>query len=123
HTYIRKLEYHILVPYEVLDWIARKHRKSPEKYSTDNFIRKDNDLAFQTAIVSLFQELQSWDQNSRLRLNLAIRGRRRGLAPEPHTQHSEIAADYRWDYRDGQRGSSRICRIYLLFCALKSSLF
>ncbi|KAJ5985485.1 hypothetical protein N7499_008231 [Penicillium canescens] len=101
-TYIRKLEYNILVPYEVLDWMARKHRKNPENYSTDNPIRKDNDLAFQTAIVSLFQELQSWDQNSRLRLNLTIRGRRQGLAPEPHTQHSEIAADYRWDYRDGR---------------------
>ncbi|KAJ5970437.1 uncharacterized protein N7479_000355 [Penicillium vulpinum] len=103
-TYIQKLEYNILLPYEVLDWIARKHRESPENYSTDNPIRKDNDLAFQTAMVSLFQELQSWDQNSRLRLNLAIRGRRQGLAPEPHTQHSEITADYRWDYRDGQRG-------------------
>ncbi|KAJ5427214.1 hypothetical protein N7465_002284 [Penicillium sp. CMV-2018d] len=101
-TYIRKLEYNILVPYEVLDWIARKHRESPENYSTDNPIRKDNDLAFQTAMVSLFQELQLWDQDSRLRLNLAIRGRRQGLAPEPHTQHSEIAADYRWDYRDGR---------------------
>jgi hypothetical protein len=101
-TYIRKLEYNILVPYEVSDWTARKHWESPENYSIDNPIRKDNDLAFQTAIVSLFQELQSWDQNSRLRLNLAIRGRRQGLAPEPHTQHSEIAADYRWDYRDGR---------------------
>ncbi|CAG8899926.1 unnamed protein product [Penicillium egyptiacum] len=101
-TYLRQLEYNILVPYEVLDWIARKHWKSPENYSIDNPIRKDNDLAFQTAMVSLFQELQSWDQNSRLRLNLAIRGRRQGLAPEPHTRHSEIAADYRWDYRDGR---------------------
>jgi hypothetical protein len=58
-TYIRKLEYNILVPYEVLDWTARKYRESPKNYSIDNPIRKDNDLAFQTAIVSLFQELQS----------------------------------------------------------------
>lgn len=105
-TYIRKLDYNILVPYEILDWTVCKHWRSPEAYSIENPVRKENDLAFQTAMVSLFQELRLWNQRSyRLRLNLAIRGRRQGPAPEPHTRHSEIAAKYRWDYRDGRTSS------------------
>lgn len=105
-TYIRKLDYNILAPYEILDWTACKHWRSPEAYSTENPVRKENDLAFQTAIVNIFQELQLWDQRSyRLRLNLAIRGRRQGPAPEPYTRHLEIAAEYRWDYRDGRTSS------------------
>ncbi|KAJ5827209.1 hypothetical protein N7447_003972, partial [Penicillium robsamsonii] len=105
-TYIRKLDYNIPVPYELLDSVACKHWETGESYNTENPIRKDNDLPFQTAMVSLLQELQSRDQRtSCLRLNLGIRGRRQGPAPEPHTRHLEIAGDHRWDYRDGRRSS------------------
>jgi hypothetical protein len=104
-TWIRKLEYNILVPYELLDWTTRKVWDNPEAYSIENPIREANDLAFRTAMVSLFQELHSWDQSSRLSLNLAIRGRRQDPAPEPYTRPSEIAGDYRWDYKDGRTKS------------------
>jgi hypothetical protein len=50
-----------------LDWTTRKERNA-EAYCIDNSIRKANDLAFQTAIVNLFQELHSWNQSSRSRL-------------------------------------------------------
>jgi hypothetical protein len=104
-SWIRKLDYSILVPYEILDWSTCKGWDNPEAYSIKNPIRRANDLAFQTAIVSLFQELHSWDQISRLSLNLAIRGRRQDSAPEPYTRPSEIAGEYRWDYKDGRTES------------------
>lgn len=101
-TWIRNLEYDILVPYELLDWTTRKELGNSKGYCIENPIRKANDLAFQTAIVRLFQELHSRDQSARLKLYLYVRGRRYNPAPEPYTQHWDIAGDYRWDYKKGR---------------------
>ena len=104
-TWIRNLKYSILTPYQLLDWTTRKERNA-EAYCIDNLIRRANDLAFQTAMVDLFQELHSWKQSSRLKLDLGIRGGRVDPAPEPHTEEWDVAGEYLWDYKDGNRFST-----------------
>ncbi|KAJ6101037.1 hypothetical protein N7499_000667, partial [Penicillium canescens] len=104
-TWIRNLEYHILTPYELLDWTTRKESNA-EAYCIDNPIRKANDIAFQAAMVNLFQELHSWNQSFRVKLDLGVRGRRGDPAPEPHTEDWDGAGEYLWDYKDGRRFST-----------------
>jgi hypothetical protein len=65
-------------------------------------------------MVSLFQELHSWDQSLGLSLNLATRGRRQDPTPEPYTRPSEIAGDYCWDYKDGRTESIPPYRAWFL---------
>ncbi|KAJ5782093.1 hypothetical protein N7457_003867 [Penicillium paradoxum] len=101
-TWIRDLEYSILIPYELSDWTTRKTGNA-EAYSVDNPVRKANDLAFQQAMVDLFQELHLWNQTLRLELDLVIRGRRVDPAPEPHTEYYWAARDYNPKYPDGRR--------------------
>lgn len=103
-AWIRNIDYNILVPYNLLDWTTRKEWEDPEAYCIKNPVRKANDLAFQTAMLSLFHTLHSWEWNhmSYLRLNLAIRGRRAGPAPEPRTEDFDIAGEYCWDYKTGR---------------------
>jgi hypothetical protein len=57
-------------------------------------------------MVNLFRELHSWNQSSRLRLDLGVRGRRGDYAPEPHTEDWDVAGEYLWDYKDGRRFST-----------------
>jgi hypothetical protein len=106
-TWIRELEYKILVPYNLPDWTTRKGNlwRNPENYTTDNPVRKANDVAFQAGVVDLFRELNSWDRNSRLSLILGILGCSQGEepAPEPWTQYYQDAGEFRWDYRHGSR--------------------
>lgn len=104
-TWFRNLEYNILTPYELLDWTTRKERNA-EAYCIDNPIRKANDIAFQTAMINLFRELHSWNQSSRVKLDLGVRGRRSAPAPEPHTEDWNVAGEYLWDYKDGRRFST-----------------
>ncbi|KAJ6048450.1 uncharacterized protein N7446_011133 [Penicillium canescens] len=104
-TWIRNLEYHILTPYELLDWTTRKESNA-EAYCIDNPIRKANDIAFQAAMVNLFQELHSWNQSFRVKLDLGVRGRRGDPAPEPHTEDWDGAGEYLWDYKDGRSFST-----------------
>ncbi|KAJ6083867.1 hypothetical protein N7467_008002 [Penicillium canescens] len=104
-TWIRKLEYNILVPHELPDWTTRKSWGNIENYTTDNPIRKSNDLAFQTGVIDLFQILHSWDQRVRLRLRLGLRGSSLEPAPEPWTEYYQDAGEYRWDYKHGSRKS------------------
>jgi hypothetical protein len=104
-TWIRKLDYNILVPYELPDWTTRKSWGNIENYTTDNPIRKANDLAFQTGVIDLFQILHSWDQGVRLRLRLGLRGSSLEPAPEPWTEYYQDAGEYRWDYKHGSRKS------------------
>ncbi|KAJ5860060.1 uncharacterized protein N7529_007370 [Penicillium soppii] len=103
-AWIRNLDYNILVPYELLDWTTRKEWRDPEAYCIENPVRKANDLAFQTAMLSLFHTLHSWESNQTpyLKLNLALRGRRRGSTPEPRTEDWDIAGEYCWDYKTGR---------------------
>ncbi|KAB8217963.1 hypothetical protein BDV33DRAFT_232472 [Aspergillus novoparasiticus] len=92
-VWIERLQYDILVPFELLDWTT--HKK--EGYSVDNPVREANDQAFQRAITALFEILSSWNQDHRLSLELGLLGRQMGEspAPEPHTWHFDIAGDYR----------------------------
>lgn len=87
-----------------MDWTTRKEWRDPEAYCIENPVRKANDLAFQTAMLSLFHTLHSWESNQTpyLKLNLALRGRRRGSAPEPRTEDWDIAGEYCWDYKTGR---------------------
>lgn len=100
-SWIRELEYNILTPFELLDWKTRKQwphlkKNDEEDYSTQNPIRKANDVSFQTAMASLFQTLSSWDQRGSLTLRLGLKGYRWGktAAPEPNTWYEECARYY-----------------------------
>ncbi|KGO75011.1 hypothetical protein PITC_032490 [Penicillium italicum] len=104
-TWVRTLEYDILTPYEILDWTTRKEIGNSKDYCVDNYIRKANDLAFQNAMVMLFQVLRPWDQSGRLKIYLYLRGYRFNPAPEPYTQQSDIAGEYRWNYTNGHKFS------------------
>ncbi|QRD84920.1 hypothetical protein F9C07_2259939, partial [Aspergillus flavus] len=90
-AWIKRLQYDVLVPFELLDWTT--HKK--EGYSVDNPVREANDQAFQTAITALFETLSSWNQSHRLSLELGLLGRQMGEEPEPHTWGYEDAGEYR----------------------------
>ncbi|KAF7616231.1 hypothetical protein AFLA_009729 [Aspergillus flavus NRRL3357] len=100
-AWIKRLQYDVLVPFELLDWTT--HKK--EGYSVDNPVREANDQAFQTAITALFETLSSWNQSHRLSLELGLLGRQMGEEPEPHTWGYEDAGEYRYDYRNGREMS------------------
>ncbi|CAG8008295.1 unnamed protein product [Penicillium nalgiovense] len=100
-SWIRELEYNIITPSELLDWKTRKQwphlkKNDEEDYSTQNPIRKANDVSFQTAMASLFQTLSSWDQRGSLTLRLGLKGYRWGktAVPEPNTWYEECARYY-----------------------------
>lgn len=52
---IQHLSYHIVVPIDLPDWQTRKRKG----YKLENNIRHENDLAFQSAILDLFETLNS----------------------------------------------------------------
>ncbi|KAE8365087.1 hypothetical protein BDV27DRAFT_157282 [Aspergillus caelatus] len=99
--WIRKLQYDILVPFELLDWTHHKD----EGYNVDNPVREANDQAFQTAMAALFETLSSWDQSYRLSLELGLLSRQMGEEHEPHTWYFEDAGEYRYDYKYGREMS------------------
>ncbi|KJK68654.1 hypothetical protein P875_00075827 [Aspergillus parasiticus SU-1] len=102
-AWIKRLQYDILVPFELLDWTT--HKK--EGYSVDNPVREANDQAFQTAITGLFETLSSWNQSHRLSLELGLLGCQIGEEPEPepYTWYFPVAGEYRYDYRNGREMS------------------
>ncbi|KAL3470376.1 hypothetical protein BJX99DRAFT_264305 [Aspergillus californicus] len=100
-AYIHNLQYDVLVPFELLDWTARKEAG----YTTKNPIRKANDEAFAAAMTSLFQVLSSWDERIHLSLQVGLLGRRQGRELEPLTRYFSNAGDYRYDYRNGRTKS------------------
>ncbi|KAF7173331.1 hypothetical protein CNMCM5623_005527 [Aspergillus felis] len=103
-AWIRQLWYYIIVPFDLPDWNARKE----EGYSTNNAIRQANDTAFQTAIMNLFDMLESWDKTSCLSISLVLRGRE--LGQEPSTEEDDEAGLYTWDYTDGRTRSVPVYR-------------
>ncbi|GFF50693.1 hypothetical protein IFM46972_09106 [Aspergillus udagawae] len=103
-AWIRQLQYYIVVPFDLPDWNARKE----EGYSTNNAIRQANDTAFQTAIVNLFNTLESWDKTRRLSVSLVLQGRE--LGQEPSTEEDDEAGLYTWDYTDGRTRSVPVYR-------------
>lgn len=105
---IRHLSYHIVVPLDLPDWQTRKEKG----YNLMNSVRHDNDLAFQSGILDLFNTLKHWDSNSRLSVELALLGREAGQ--EPHTYDWDIAGEYRYDYKKGRTKSVPIYRAQFL---------
>ncbi|KAJ5777035.1 hypothetical protein N7520_000281 [Penicillium odoratum] len=74
---IRHLSYHIVVHLDLPDWQTRKEKE----YDLKNDIRHDNDLAFQSGILDLFNTFKHWDSNLRLSVELALLGREAGKEP------------------------------------------
>lgn len=93
---IRHLRYHLVTPIDLPDWEARKKKG----YKLDNETRKDNDAAFQSGIIDLFEILEPWCQSSRISVELILLGRKVGK--EPYSDHFDIAGEYRFDFTDGQ---------------------
>jgi hypothetical protein len=91
-TWIRTLEFDIIIPCKLLDWTTRQD----ENYNTSNQVRQGNDFAFQTAIFDLFQTLHSWSQRCRLSLHLGLRVSRDNRWPimEPEALHFPTASAY-----------------------------
>ncbi|KAL6228665.1 hypothetical protein BDW75DRAFT_246469 [Aspergillus navahoensis] len=101
-AYIHNLQYDVLVPFELLDWTARKETG----YTIKNTARKANNEAFEVAITGLFHVLGSWDEQIRLLLQIGLLGRQQGRrALEPATRYFSNAGDYRYDYRNGRTRS------------------
>lgn len=99
-TWIRNLEYDIIVPCKLVDWTTST--SEDWRYSTNNQLRQANDSAFQTAMFDLFQTLHSWNQHCRLRLHIGLRGSRHNSGPqmEPDTSYCATASAYHSvDYR------------------------
>ncbi|KAJ5552812.1 hypothetical protein N7494_002190 [Penicillium frequentans] len=105
---IQHLSYHIVVPLDLLDWQTRKEKA----YSLRNNSRHDNDLAFQSGILELFNTLKHWDSNLRLSVALALLGREAGK--EPHTYDWDTAGEYRYDYKKGRTKSVPVYRAQFL---------
>lgn len=76
---IRRLCYHIVVPIDLQDWQTRKYKG----YTLENSVRRDNDIAFQSAMSDLFTTLTDWDPSLRLSIELELLGREVGR--ELHT--------------------------------------
>ncbi|RHZ66426.1 hypothetical protein CDV55_107178 [Aspergillus turcosus] len=101
---IRELWYFIAVPFDLPDWMARK----TDGYTTNNAVRRANDAAFQSAVINLFNTLDSWDKDHRLSVVLLLQGREPGQ--EPSTEKDDEAGLYTWDYTDGRTRSVPVYR-------------
>ncbi|CAI7624485.1 unnamed protein product [Penicillium pancosmium] len=101
---IRYLSYYIVVPIDLPDWQNCKQKG----YNHENIVRQNNDIAFQSAIVDLFETLAHWDPNLRLSLDLALLGREEGK--EPYTSAFALAGDYNYEYKKGRTRSVPVYR-------------
>ncbi|KAJ5991842.1 hypothetical protein N7451_007566 [Penicillium sp. IBT 35674x] len=101
---IRYLKYHLVIPIDLRDWESRKEKG----YKLDNETGKDNDAAFQSGIIGLFETLALWHWSFRISVELVLLGRKVGK--EPHSYHFDIAGDYRWDFTKGYRKAVLVYR-------------
>ncbi|GFF53464.1 hypothetical protein IFM46972_09792 [Aspergillus udagawae] len=88
-VWVRQLRYYIVLPFELPDWTTHQE----EGYTTNNPVRQANDTAFQSAVINLFNTLESWDKIHRLSVVLVLRGRE--LGEEPYTTESEEVISHR----------------------------
>ncbi|KAJ5995746.1 hypothetical protein N7481_002723 [Penicillium waksmanii] len=105
---IRRLCYHIVVPIDLQDWKTRKYKG----YTLENDVRQNNDVAFHSAIVDLFNTLTDWDPSLRLSIELELLGREVGK--EPYTWDFDDAGDYRYEYKKGRTKSVPVYRAHFL---------
>jgi hypothetical protein len=84
-----------------------------------------NDSAFQSAVVDLFDTLESWDKSHRLADFLVLQGREAGQ--EPYTTEDDEAGLYTWDLQTGAHGlflciardsTIMVRRCYTMSCVL-----
>ncbi|KAL4872563.1 hypothetical protein BDV12DRAFT_210499 [Aspergillus spectabilis] len=94
--WIHQLTYHIVVPVDLPNWQTRKEKS----YSIDNPVREENN-AFQSAIIDIFVTLASWNEGLHHSLDLMLLGRGAGVE-EPLTYDFDIAGEYRWDFKRGR---------------------
>ncbi|GFG13806.1 hypothetical protein IFM5058_06632 [Aspergillus udagawae] len=88
-AWVRQLRYYIVLPFELPDWTTHQE----EGYTTNNPVRQANDTAFQSAVINLFNTLETWDKIHRLPVVLVLRGRE--LGEEPYTTESEEVISHR----------------------------
>lgn len=93
---IHRLRYYLVVPIALPNWKTRKFNG----YNIDNDTRKNNDVAFQSAITNLFNIIAHWDQSLRISVELMLLGLEAGK--EPYTYDFDIAGDYSWDFTKGK---------------------
>ncbi|KAL2802709.1 hypothetical protein BJX63DRAFT_440664 [Aspergillus granulosus] len=85
-----------MVPVDLPDWQGVKGKG----YTTRNPVREENDAAFQSAVIGLFNELSSWNSSLRLSIDLIVQGREAGS--EPLTDEWDDTGEYRWDFKRGR---------------------
>ncbi|KAJ9299414.1 hypothetical protein DTO271G3_3036 [Paecilomyces variotii] len=95
-AWIQHLKYKVVVPFLIEDWKAIKG----QHYNYKNPTREENDKAFQSDVIRLFEILKSWSKNHRLSLELGLFGRE--VCGEPDTKGQSDAGDYDWDYTNGR---------------------
>jgi hypothetical protein len=95
-AFVRRLEYTVVMPYDIPDYRATKL----EGYSEKNAIRDANNEAFQAGILSLFEVLKSWKDDAKITITLVVQGRVRTL--EPETEANDQAKEWQGELR-GER--------------------
>lgn len=108
-TLIHRLKYYLVVPVALPDWTTRKAKGA---YTIDNDTRKNNDVAFQSAIVNLFNILTQWDETLRISVDLKLLGLEAGN--EPLTHNFEFAAEYSWEFNKGKTKATPVYRAKFL---------
>jgi len=112
-AWIRHLKYKVVVPFLIEDWKAIKG----QHYNYKNPIREENDKAFQSRVIGLFEILKSWSKTHRLLLELGLFGRE--VCGEPDTEGQPDAGDYDWDYTNGRTTAVQPYRARFLDDSLK----
>ncbi|KAJ9221894.1 hypothetical protein DTO207G8_1113 [Paecilomyces variotii] len=112
-AWIRHLKYKVVVPFLIEDWKAIKG----QHYNYKNPIREENDKAFQSGVIGLFEILKTWSQTHRLSLELGLFGRE--VCGEPDTNGQSHAGDYDWDYTNGRTTAVQPYRARFLDDSLK----
>ncbi|KAJ5092760.1 hypothetical protein N7456_008621 [Penicillium angulare] len=103
---IHHLSYYIVTPIDLPTLVTLKDDQS--EYMVENEVRKNNDVVFQSSIISLFDILAPWDKSLRITLELIGWGRENGEEPATHDfdsdfwsgSDSDIVPPYRANFID-----------------------
>jgi hypothetical protein len=82
-SFVRKLDYTVIIPYEIPTYQATKR----EGYSEQNPIREANDQAFRAVLCEFFEFLTSWE-GPQLTVALGVKGREETQEPETNAHKS-----------------------------------
>ncbi|KAL3482684.1 hypothetical protein BJX62DRAFT_231507 [Aspergillus germanicus] len=101
-SFVRKLEYTVVIPYEIPTYQATKR----EGYSEQNPVRETNDYAFRARLRELFEFLTSWD-GPQLTVAIGVKGGEETQEPETNA-HKSV-----WEWQNEFYGD----RVVLPYCA------